>query len=87
MLSAAMILTGITVPDNAGAAKKMSLNKKKVTIRVGKSVRLKLKNAKKKVKWKSANKKIATVSAKGVVRGKKAGKTKITAKCKGKKFS
>ncbi len=86
MLSAAMILTGITVPDNAGAAKKMSLNKKKVTIRVGKSVRLKLKNAKKKVKWKSANKKIATVSAKGVVRGKKAGKTKITAKCKGKKF-
>lgn len=86
MLSAAMILTGITVPDNAGAAKKMSLDKKKVTIRVGKSVRLKLKNAKKEVKWKSANKKIATVSTKGVVRGKKAGKTKITAKCKGKKF-
>ena len=36
------------------------------------------KKANKKVTYKSANKKIATVSAKGVVKGVKAGKTKIT---------
>ncbi len=35
-----------------------------------------------KVKWTSSNKKIATVSSKGVVKGKKAGKVKITATSK-----
>lgn len=37
------------------------------------------KTASKSVTWKSSNKKIATVSSKGVVKGKKAGKVKITA--------
>ena len=42
------------------------LNKKKVTITVGKTVKLKVKKnkAKKKVKWKSANKKIVKVTKK-----------------------
>ena len=38
-----------------------------------------------KVKYKSSNKKIATVSKNGVIRGKKNGKVKITVRCKGKK--
>lgn len=82
----ALVLTGIALPHDTAAAAKMKLNKKKVTLKVGKKVKLKLKNAKKKVSWKSSNKKIASVTKKGIVKGKKPGKTKITAKCQGKKF-
>lgn len=62
------------------AAKKVKLNKKKVKVYVGKKVRLKVKNKKKKdkVKWKVKNKKIASISKKGVIKGKKKGKTKVT---------
>lgn len=67
--------------------KKIKLNKKKATIRAGKTLKLKLKNAKaKKVKWRSTNKKVATVSKKGKVRARKKGKTTIIAKYKGKKY-
>lgn len=71
---------------NASAAKKVKLNKTKATIYVGKTVNLKLKNNKKKVKWSSSKKKVATVSKKGKVKGKKAGKTTITAKVGKKKY-
>ena len=69
-LAVMMIFTGISGPDGVAAKGRMKLNKKKVTIRVGKKVKLKLKNAKKKVKWKSTAKKIASVNGKGVVKGK-----------------
>ena len=59
---------------------KIKLNKKSVTVTVGKTVRLKVKGTKKKVKWRSTNKKIARVSSKGVVKGVKEGKCKIIAK-------
>ena len=49
------------------AASKAKINRKKVTITVGKTVNLKIKNNKKKVQWKSSNKKVATVSKKGKV--------------------
>ncbi len=66
--------------------KKVKLNRKKVTLKIGEKIKLKLKNAKaKKVKWKSSNKKIATVK-KGVVKAKRPGKVKITAKYKKKKY-
>ena len=81
VLSISMIPT-----TNISAAKKTKLNKTKATIYVGKTVRLKLKNTKKKVKWSSSNKKIATVSKKGKVKGKKAGKVTITAKAGKKKY-
>ena len=68
----------------AEAKKKIILNKKKAVIYVGGQLRLKVKGTKKKVKWSSKEKKIATVSKKGVVKGKRAGKTKITAKVNGK---
>ena len=71
---------------NVSAAKKVKLNKTKATIYVGKTVTLKLKNNKKKVKWTTSNKKIATVSKKGKVKGKKAGKVTITAKVGKKKY-
>ena len=63
------------------------MNKSKATIYVGETVTLKLKNNKKKVKWSSSNKKVAAVSKKGKVKGKKAGKATITAKVGKKKYN
>ena len=90
LLSAAMILTstGVSMIDGAkaDAAGKAVLKqaKKTVSIRQGKKTTLKIKkkNIKKvrKIIWTSKNKKIATVSKKGVVKAIKAGKTTITAK-------
>ncbi|SCW27588.1 Ig-like domain (group 2) [Lachnospiraceae bacterium C10] len=61
---------------NANAAVK--LNKTKVSIGVGETFQLKL-NGAKSVKWSTSDKKVASVSAKGKVKGIKAGKATITA--------
>ena len=66
--------------------KKISLSRKSVTLKVGKKYKLRVKNTKKKIKWKSKNKRIATVSSKGVVKARKVGKTKVYARVSGKKF-
>lgn len=55
------------------------ISKKAITLTIGKSTTLKVKNAKGKIKWKSSNSKIASVSKRGKVTGKKTGKAKITA--------
>ena len=67
-------------------AASVKLNKKTVYLAKGKTVKLKVKGTKAKVKWSSSNKKIATVSKSGKVKGKKVGKCTITAKVKGKKL-
>ena len=68
------------------ATTKMQISKKKATITKGKTIKLKIKNAKgKKIRWSSSKKKIATVR-KGKVTAKKAGQTTITAKVGKKKF-
>ena len=67
-------------------AASVKLNKKTVYLAKGKTVKLKVKGTKAKVKWSSSNKKIATVSKSGKVKGKKIGKCTITAKVKGKKL-
>lgn len=65
------------------AVKKVTLNAKKVSLAVGAKKTLKAtvtpKGASKKVAWSTSNKKVATVSTKGVVKGKKAGSATITA--------
>lgn len=83
----ALVLSISMIPTTSvSAAKKVKLNKTKATIYVGKTVILKLKNNKKKIKWSSSNKKVATVTKKGKVKGKKAGKATITAKVGSKKY-
>lgn len=77
LLSIALTLTAVPVSVQAATVK---LNKKSVSVIVTKTVQLKVVNNKKKVKWTTSNKKIATVSKKGVVKGKKPGKATITAK-------
>lgn len=87
----AMVVPSI-VPSLSGtvtvqAASKVKLNKTKATVYVGKFTQLKVTGTKKKVTWKSSNKKVATVSTKGKVTAKKKGKATITATVSGKKYT
>ena len=85
---AAIAITVVAVnPMSTNAKKVVKLNKSKLTLQTGKTSKLKLKNTKKKVKWSSKNKKVATVSRKGVVKAVSVGKTMITAKSGKKKYS
>lgn len=88
VLSIAMLLSIMVVtPGEAKTKSKIRINKKKITLYVGKTYKLKVKGTKKKVKWKSSKKKIAKVSKKGVVKALKKGKTTITAKVAKKKLT
>ena len=63
------------------------INKTNATIVTGKTLTLKVSGVPSTVKWESSNKSIATVSSKGKVTAKKAGKATITAKVNGKSYS
>lgn len=88
-LTAGMILPAIPGMD-AEAAAKLRLTTKKVSIKVGKSKKISVKNAKKlkvkKTKWSIDKKKIATLKKSGKyaarVTAKKKGKATLTCKCK-----
>lgn len=90
------LFLGIGISTPTAAAKKkvkvksMSLNYKKKTLMVGKTLKLKAtvkpRKAKATIKWTSSNKKVATVSSKGKVKAKKKGTAKITATVKGTKL-
>lgn len=75
MIIALLVVTA--VPIQAEAAVKISATKK--TLYVGQSTTLKVTGTKKKVKWSSTNKKVATVTQKGKVKAKQAGITTIKA--------
>lgn len=93
-LGVALVVSSLSGTGTAQAAAKTKLSKAKLTIKAGKKATLILKNVKKKqlkkVKWSISNKKVAviTVKKKNVVsvKGKKAGKAKITAKLGKKKY-
>ena len=86
------VLSFSVIPQNVLAAKKkVKLSKKSVTVTVGKTVKVKLKNNKKKVKWTvvsgKKNVKLSKKKKTGVtIHGKKAGKAKVQAKIGKKKF-
>ena len=87
-----LVMAVSVIPQNAFAAKKkVKLNKKAITVTVGESAKLLLKNNKKKVKWIIASgKKNVTLSKKKktgvIIKGKKAGKAKVQAKIGKKKY-
>lgn len=66
---------------------KVKLKNSKVTLTVGQSKTLKVLNTKKKIKWTTSNKKVATVSKKGKVKAKKKGNCKIYARVGKKKLT
>ena len=85
-LCVALVMGNFQMNVMAKRTPKPKLNKKNITIMMGKTSKLKLENNKKKVKWRSLNKKIATVTKKGLVKGKSEGKTTIVAKVGKKKY-
>ena len=87
-----LVFTGVSIDSRMVEAKsvkptKMSPSKTNATLEVGSKMTLKVKTvspkkASKAVKWSTSNKKIATVTQKGVVTAKKQGTAKITAQSK-----
>lgn len=69
------------------AAPSPSISTKKVTIVVGNSKKIAVKNARKKVRWRSSRPSVARVNANGSVTALKKGKTVITATVAGKKYT
>ena len=99
MLVAVMLISLVPCQTQAATTKKTKLNKTTLTMYVGQKKTLKLKNYTKlstskikKVKWKSSNKNVATVTYKGtyrqkaVVTAKNAGKATIRVKYNGKVY-
>ena len=63
---------------------KLTVKKKSLKVKVGKKVKIKASaTTSHKITFRSGNKKIASVSKKGVVKGKKKGKAVILVKCNG----
>ena len=69
----------VAAKSSAKKDQNAKINKKSGKVYVGKSLTLKVSRNDSKVKWSTSNKKVATVSSSGVVKGKKAGKAVITA--------
>ncbi len=78
-LSIVIMALTLAMPVTAQAATPR-LNKTKITVNVKKSYQLKVTGTKKKAKWTTSNKKVATVSKNGKVTAKKKGSATITAK-------
>lgn len=64
----------------------LDLNKKKLSLSVGETFRLKMEGAAGRTKYTSSNKAVATVNRKGEIRAKKRGRTIITVKARGLTF-
>lgn len=84
MLLCCLLLSVIAMPVSASAAK---LNKKGISLNVGKTYTLKASGTKGKITWTSSKKSVATVSSKGVVKAKKKGTAVIAAKYGKKKLT
>ena len=88
LLLALILAIGFSPVTNVEAKAAPRLNYKKVTLVQGKKKKLKVRNLRRrrKVKWYSTKKSVATVNKKGVVKAKKKGKTYIVAKVGKKKY-
>lgn len=90
ILLALILAIGFSPVTNVEAKAAPRLNYKKVTLVQGKKKRLKVRNLsrrrRRKVKWYSTRKSVATVNRKGVVKAKRKGKAYIVAKVGKKKY-
>lgn len=81
VIAMALVISGLIISDVTTAQAAVKLNKKSASIYAGETVQLKLRGAKS-VSWSSSNKKVATVTSKGLVKGVKKGTANIKAKDK-----
>ena len=88
LLLALILAIGFSPVTNVEAKAAPRLNYRKVTLVQGKKKRLKVRNLsrRRKVKWYSTKKSVATVNRKGVVKAKRKGKAYIVAKVGRKKY-
>lgn len=82
LLFALILVVCMALPVSAA-----SISKKKVTICTGQTIQLKVNGIKKKARWTSSNKAVATVTQNGKVSAKKKGTTTVTAKIGKKKYT
>ena len=80
VISAVILMTTMLIPAFQASAASVRLNKTKIVLVVGQTYNLKVSGTKKTPKWSSSNKKIVSVTKKGVVKGLKKGTATITAK-------
>lgn len=86
LLAVVLLFATLLVPFSSEAATESKISKKKATICVGEKLTLKVTGTGT-VKWKTSNKKIASVSKNGVITGKKVGNCTITATKSGVKYT
>lgn len=82
----AFVMTLSLAPAKTDAAKKTWINPTSMTLQVGSKAKLTLRNNKRKIKWWSTNKSVATVTQKGIVKAKGYGRCRIAAKVASKKY-
>lgn len=73
--------------SGTSTAKKIRLSKSSATLKEGKTLQLKLRNASSKVTWSSSKRSVATVNSKGKVTARKKGTATITARTGSRTFS
>lgn len=81
------LLTSVVFIKDDSYAAKVKLNQTKLNLFIGSEFQLKLNSFKKKIKWQSSNKDVASVDQKGKVVAKSEGTAKISAKLGKKKYS
>ncbi len=86
LISAVILMTTMLIPAFQASAASVRLNKTKIVLVVGQTYNLKVSGTKKTPQWSSSNKKIVSVTKKGVVKGLKKGTATITAKIGKKKY-
>ena len=86
VISAVILMTTMLIPAFQASAASVKLNKTKIVLVVGQTYNLKVSGTKKTPKWSSSNKKIVSVTKKGVVKGLRKGTATITAKIGKKKY-
>ena len=80
VISAVILMTTMLIPAFQASAASVKLNKTKIVLVVGQTYNLKVSGTKKTPQWSSSNKKIVSVTKKGVVKGLRKGTATITAK-------
>lgn len=84
-----LLIVVLSIPANA-AKVTLKLGKNKTTaskiITVNDTLTIKIEGVKSKLKWKSSNKKVATITKSGKIKAKSPGKVKLTTKVRKKKY-